>query len=186
MAKPTTTPPPKRNRKGALPKGNQYWKLRKSFASTEKHYSGDDAADQLSADAFAYFDWVRDNPIISVKLVSFQGVSTLEDLPKRRLVSIMGICAFIGITDKTWRKWRNEREDLKEVISTVEAAIFAEQLEGAASETVNPMIVARLIGLKEKTATELTGPNGAPLQMITSGMDPKEAAEAYANTLSQA
>jgi hypothetical protein len=136
--------------------GNQFWKARtkhgrdKIFASAE-----------LLRDAcIEYFEWVEANPLYEAKLTSYQGVNKIEAVPKMRAMTIGGICLFLGITQTTWIEWRKQN-DFSEVISWADAIIRDQKFTGAAADLLNPNIIARDLGLADKS--EITGKDGSPL-----------------------
>lgn len=141
----------------AAPKGNQFWKLRSSHGPKPEFTEPSDLWDACEE----YFIWVEDNPLKSAELVKFQGVATMAELPKRRAMTINGLCIFLGIHVDTWHDWRSRREDLSEVISRAEAVIWQWKFEGAAADLLNPNIIARELGLADKK--EHAGPDGRPI-----------------------
>lgn len=151
----------------AAPKGNQFWKARSThgrapiFATPEA----------LNSACLEYFEWVGKNPLWEAKAFAFQGKVTVKELPKMRAMSIGGLCIFLDIERKTWADYR-VREDFIPVCSRVEETIRNQKFEGASAELLNPAIIARDLGLADKT--ELTGKDGGPLtlaQLVTGSME---------------
>lgn len=140
-----------------LPK-NRLWEARSSAGRKPKFAE----PEALWAACVEYFEWVEENPLHEGKLLSFQGVSTFETLPKMRAMTIGAMCVFLNIAESTWHEWRNSRPDLSEVILRVEAIIRAQKFEGAAAELLNPNIIARDLGLADRA--EHTGKDGGPIQ----------------------
>ena len=54
-----------------------------------------------------YFQWIEDNPLYEAKLVSHQGISSLEEVPKMRVATVKGLCLFLGMSDSTFRDYAN-------------------------------------------------------------------------------
>lgn len=108
-----------------------------------------------------YVDWVEANPLMSSELVTYQGVATLAEVPKMRAMTLTGLCIFLDISTETWRTYR-EKEDFLGVTTRVEEIIRTQKFEGAAGGFLNPNIIARDLGLAEKS--ELTGKDGGPIQ----------------------
>jgi len=135
----------------AAPKGNEFWKARSSHGRNKLFAS----PDALWEACNEYFQWCHDNPHMEAKLVSFQGKSVLEDVPKMRALTIGGMCIFLDITHECWLKWRNgerpENKDFVVICGTVEKIIREQKFNGAAAGLLNPVIIARDIGLVEKT-----------------------------------
>lgn len=135
------------------PKGNQFWKARSSHgANPEFRAPGD-----LWSACQEYFQWVEDNPLEEEKGFAFQGTVTKERFSKMRAMTIDGLCIFLDISDRTWRKWRDERKDLIPVITRVESIIRTQKFEGASADLLNPNIIARDLGLTDKHETKVDG-----------------------------
>lgn len=140
----------------SAPVGNQFWKARSShgrapiFASPEI----------LQAACMEYFEWVEANPLWETKAFAYQGVVTQEKLPKMRAMSIGALCIFLDIGRRTWDEYR-KREDFLPVCEAVEETMRAQKFEGASADLLNPAIIARDLGLADKS--EVTGKDGAPL-----------------------
>lgn len=127
------------------PKGNQFWRARSSHGRNPIFATpGDlwDACDQ-------YFQWVEENPLWEAKPFAFQGVVTVENLPKMRAMTVSGLCIFLDIDPETWANYR-KREDFFGVITRAEAVIFQQKFAGAAADLLNANIIARDLGLAEK------------------------------------
>lgn len=143
----------------AAPAGNQFWKARSShgrkpiFASPE----------QLETACEEYFQWVEDNPLWEVKAFPYQGEVTEHSLPKMRAMTIGGLCLFLDISQQCWSEYR-ERDGFGEVTTRVEQTIRAQKFAGASADLLNANIIARDLGLADKS--ELTGKDGAPLQAV--------------------
>lgn len=146
----------------AAPKGNQFWKAR------TKH-----GRDRLFADAEAlkeacceYFQWVEDNPLWEYKVAQFQGAPVSMEVPKMRAMTITGLCLFLDIDENTWRDWRT-KEDFSRVTSWADKVIYDQKFLGAAADLLNANIIARDLGLKDASKSEISGPDGAPVQSET-------------------
>lgn len=133
-------------RNGHFAPGNRFWELGSSAGPKPKF----ETPEALWTACTEYFEWVQTNPLIEAKLVSFQGVSTLEPVPKMRAMTLNALCVFLGIRRATWGDWRSKREDLADVIERVEGIIFAQKFEGAAADMLNASIIARELGLADK------------------------------------
>jgi len=130
-----------------------------------------------------YFEWVDANPLYEDKLVTFQGTATHESVSRMRAMTLGGLCLFLNITMTAWHDWRVRRKDLSSIITQVEQIIRDQKFTGAAADLLNPNIIARDLGLADKS--EVTGKDGGPVELITSKMTPKEAAAAYLNSLNE-
>lgn len=144
----------------AAPKGNQFWKMRskhgrdKLFASPELLWEA----------CCEYFEWVAANPLWEAKAFAFQGVVTVEHLPKMRAMTIDGLTLFLDIDVKTWRAWR-EDNDFSPIVARADRVIREQKFAGAAADLLNPNIIARDLGLVDRGANELTGAKGGPIQV---------------------
>ena len=168
-----------RDEKGAFALGNDIWTTRMRAGRFPK-FENDE---QLRAACLEYFQWNADNPLYEAKLTSFQGVNTIEHLPKIRAMTISALCLHIGITLRQWTEWRKSRADLLPIITQAEEIIRTQKFEGAAADLLNANIIARDLGLADKA--ELSGPDGGPIKTETS-MNDKELARQVAFLLAKA
>lgn len=141
--------------------GNRFWEARSSHGAKPKF----EKAEDLWSACCEYFEWVEENPLYETKGFAFQGVVTKETFPKMRAMTIAGLCMFLDIGHDTWIDWRKSRPDLSEVIMRAEAVIFQQKFAGAAADLLNANIIARDLGLAERS--ELTGKGGGPIQTET-------------------
>lgn len=143
--------------------GNTLWK--KSIENRKKlgKFPGPHAVLELVCE---YFEWVEDNPLQESKLVTYEGLSNLEQIPKMRAPSMPGLCAFLGIHRDTWGSWRrgDDRVELKDVVEWAEQIMYDRKYSGAAAGLLNPMMIARDLGLSEKQ--ELTSPDGSMTPVV--------------------
>lgn len=135
----------------AAPKGNKFWECRSSHGPNPKF----DNPDDLWAACVEYFQWVEDHPLQEGKLVQSEGKPVLESLPKMRAMTITGLCLFLGVSRGTWNHWRENRDDLSEIISIIDDAISTQKFEGASAGLLNANIIARDLGLSEKTEAKV-------------------------------
>lgn len=140
------------------PTGNKFWKLR------TKH--GPDAliADPqtLREACEEYFEWVENNPLVEEKVGFYEGNPARADCAKMRAMTIDGLSIFLGIVPRTWRKWRDEREDLIPVIEWAETVMKNQKFCGAASGLLNHHIIARDLGLHDIRAIQNLDADGEP------------------------
>ncbi len=69
-------------------------------------------------------------------------------------MTLAGLCLHIGITDETWRNYR-DRKDFFGVCERVDAMVYTQKFEGAAASLFNANIIARDLGLKDKQEYEV-------------------------------
>lgn len=138
----------------AAPKGNRFWEARSSHGRKPKFSDPEVLWDAC----LEYFKWVEDNPLIEVKPFAFQGVVTLEEIPKMRAMTIGALCMFLDIERITWADYRS-KEGFSAVCSQAEEAIYQQKFTGASAEMLNPSIIARDLGLADKK--DLTSSDGS-------------------------
>lgn len=138
--------------------GNRAWEARSSHGPKPKF----ETPEQLWAACCEYFEWVEANPLWEDGLVTFQGHATHEPVAKMHAMTIIGLCLFLDINRDTWFEWRKSRADLSDVITRAEAVIYHQKFSGAAAGLLNPNIIARDLGLADKS--ELTGKDGGPIE----------------------
>jgi len=131
------------------PKGNQFWRARTKHGRDKIFQT----SDQLWQCCVEYFDWIEDNPLQSAKAFSSDGVSWNHDVPVMRAMTIQGLCIFLDITIETWSQYR-KKKDYSDVIKKAEAIIYNQKFTGAAGGLLNPNIIARDLGLADKTETK--------------------------------
>ena len=135
----------------AAPTGNQFWKAR-SRHGRDRIFSSADALWEACCD---YFEWVDSNPLYETKAFSYQGCVTQEEVPKMRAMTLNGLCIFLDIDDSTWRDWRDVK-DFSSVVSKVDKIIYEQKFTGAAADLLNPNIIARDLGLTDKSQVDNT------------------------------
>jgi len=77
----------------AAPKGNQFWKAR-ATSGRDKIFKTPGA---LWVAACEFFQWAEDNPLKESRLVSFQGVSVIEEVPLMRAMTMDALTLFLGV-----------------------------------------------------------------------------------------
>lgn len=142
----------------AAPVGNQFWKAR------SKH--GRDAIfsdpETMWSACQEYFEWVEANPLLEAKPFAYQGDVTIAEVSKMRAMTIGGLCIFLDISQMTWGEYR-KNQDFSYVVTKVEEIIRQQKFTGAAADLLNPNIIARDLGLADKS--ELSGPNGGAIEV---------------------
>jgi len=141
----------------AAPKGNQFWKLRskhgrdKIFATPEL---------MLEA-AYEYFEWCEKNPLIEI---DYRGSAppVKVELPKMRAFTMEGLAMYLDVNTVYFNQFEeninNKKDqlskDFSKVITHVKEIIRKQKFEGAASGFLNANIIARDLGLREKSETD--------------------------------
>lgn len=129
----------------SAPIGNKYWHFREKHGRDYKY-----TPEGLWEEAVGYFEWVEDNPLFEQKGFAFQGIVTKENFSKMRAMTITGFCTFADITLKTFENYK-ENKDFLHIVTRIENIIRTQKFEGAAAELLNPNIIARDLGLADKT-----------------------------------
>lgn len=161
----------------AAPAGNQFWRARSSHGRKPIFASADD----LWTACEEYFEWVDENPLYEDKIISFQGVATHVPTAKMRAMTIAGLCLFLDISQQAWSEYKS-RDGFGEVTKQVDDTIRTQKFAGAAADLLNANIIARDLGLSDKT--ELTGANGGPI--TTQELSDTESARRVAFLLAKA
>lgn len=107
-----------------------------------------------------YFEWVHDNPLVMAKPFSGEGRSWNHGVPMMRAMTQKGLYNFLGIGQHTWSDYKLKHgPDYAAVVERVESVIYQQKFEGAAAGLLNPLIIARELGLSDKQ--EHTSPDGS-------------------------
>ena len=135
------------------PRNNEFWKLR-SKHGRDKIF---ETPEILKEAAYEYFKWCEDNPLYEI---DFRGSKIQEvKLPKMRPFTIEGLTIFLGVNTVYFSHFEKDligkedelSKDFSQVITHVRDIIRKQKFEGAASGFLNPNIIARDLGLSEKT-----------------------------------
>ena len=145
------------------PKGNNFWELR-SKHGRDKLF---DTPELLWEAACEYFQWCQDNPLIEVEQARgnsyYVDHSTEEkvfapnliELPKMRPFTLHGLCSYIDCSTSYFRVFKStikeETKDFLTVIEKIEETIYNQKFSGAAAGFLNANIIARDLGLRDKT-----------------------------------
>jgi len=136
----------------AAPAGNQFWKARSTHGRNPIFKSPQELLEACEE----YFQWVEDNPLYEEKAFSYQGEIVKTDIYKMRAMTIGGLCLFLDVCENTWTNYKND-DDFLSVCMQVERAIKNQKFSGAAADLLNASIIARDLGLKDKTEQEVSG-----------------------------
>ena len=126
------------------PKGNRFWEARSTHGRKPIFKNPEEFLEA----ATQYFEWNEDNPLKESKLVSHQGISTVEELPLMRAMTIEGLCLFMDIDYQTLLNYE-KKKDFFAVVSNVRNIIKQQKFEGASAGLLNSNIIARDLGLKD-------------------------------------
>ncbi|MCK5133211.1 MAG: DNA-packaging protein [Candidatus Sabulitectum sp.] len=152
--------PPEEEKKTDKRIGNRFWEARSSHGRKPIFLN----ADKLWEACLEYFKWVDDNPLHESKPFAYQGTVVLKEVPKMRAMTIGGLCLFLDISEDTWANYR-KREGFLGVTADIERAIKNQKFTGAAADLLNANIIARDLGLVDKTDTTISNPEGRTFNM---------------------
>ena len=135
----------------APPKGNRFWELR-SKHGRDKIFSSPDVMWEAACE---YFQWCEDNPLVEI---DYRGKDATEvRLPKMRAFTLQGLCIFLECDTTYFRQFkiqdRINKDDFIPIITRIEEIIYNQKFTGAAAGFLNPNIIARDLGLSDKTET---------------------------------
>lgn len=138
------------------PKGNKFWEKRSSHGRNPIFETEDD----LWCAACEYFEWVEKNPLWEEKSYMYQGKPVRDTIAKMRAMTLDGLQVYLDISHTTWQNYR-AKEDFVAVTTRIEKIMREQKFTGAAAELLNPNIIARDLGLADKS--ELSGKDGGPI-----------------------
>lgn len=112
---------------------------------------------------YEYFKWCEDNPLMEVDYRGSQ--LTKIELPKMRAYTIQGLTCFLdvntlyfnGFEDDLKGKKDEISKDFNKVITHVKEIIYNQKFIGAAAGFLNPNIIARDLGLSDKSDVKHSG-----------------------------
>ena len=131
------------------PAGNKFWELR-SKHGREKLFATPDLLWQAALD---YFEWCCDNPIEAEDNKGTKNVNIVKFL---RPLTLKGFCIYCDASEHWFMEFekaqvKEGREDFLSIIRKIRDIIYTQKLEGAIIGLYNANIVARELGLQEKT-----------------------------------
>jgi len=143
-------PPSKGKRPKALPGdrrlGNRFWEARSRHGRLPIFKT----PQMLEEACLDYFKWVEDNPLWEDTVMSYQGEVKHVPVAHMRAMTIDGLCIFLDIIRSTWDTFR-VRQGFSDIVTRTEATIRSQKFAGAAADLLNANIIARDLGLAEKS-----------------------------------
>jgi len=138
---------------GKFVSGNRWWLARATSGPNPKFKT----SGELLGACLEYLAYVQDNPLLEEKVFHTNGLITKATVTKMRAMTLDGLCLFLDISFQTWDSWRTSRPDLSDVITRIERTIRDQKFSGAAADLLNPLIIARDLGLRDKQDVDHTG-----------------------------
>ena len=134
--------------------GNQYWRVRVNNGRKRDY-----TPEELAEGANEYFEFIEQNPF---REQDFRGKDAYEvKINRMRPMTIEGLCNALEITTHTFFNYE-KLPDYFHVTKRIRQIIEAQQFEGAAAGFLNANIIARKLGLGDKS--ELTHNLGATFE----------------------
>lgn len=138
------------------PIGNQFWKLR-SKHGRDKLF----ATPELLWDAACeYFQWCDENPWYKT---DFKGKDADEvQIPTSRPYTVTGLCLYLDCNSLYFRDFEKglagkedqQSKDFSQIVTRIKETIETQQFEGAIVGAYNANIIARKLGLSDKSEVE--------------------------------
>lgn len=142
------------------PRGNQFWKLRSTHGRNKLF----ETPELLWAAACEYFEWCVKHPLKEQKVFHSNGHIEKAEVNKKRPFTLTALCFYLNANEAYFRQFKsglsNSDKDFSTVIADIEAIIYNQKFEGAATGFFNANIIARDLGLKDKS--EVSGEINLP------------------------
>lgn len=130
----------------AAPTGNQFWKLR-SKHGRDKIFS---SPKMLEEEVNKYFESTKKR---IRQIHEVHGKDAVNCWIEREVpLTKQGLYLFLDIDRETWENYKKDK-DFIGIIARTEAIIYQDKFEGASVGQFNQSIIARDLGLTEKTET---------------------------------
>jgi len=149
----------------AAPKGNQFWKVRAKHGR-DKLFG---TPELLLESAQEYFQWCDDNPLKEQKVFHAQGQITKTEIDKLRAYTLNGLCLFLDCSENYFRNFNEnnkDSDDFMAVIKRIDKTIYEQKFSGAAADLLNANIIARDLGLADKSDLTSNGESVAPKETV--------------------
>ena len=143
----------------SAPRNNQFWKNR-SKHGRDRLFKTSKA---LWKAAQEYFEWVDKHPWYKNEWKD----GKMRKIPTARPYTVSGLSIYLNTSESYWREFRkneNLPEDFLSIIANIENIIRTQKFEGAATGAFNSNIIARDLGMVDKTALTDAEGNSIPLQ----------------------
>ncbi len=125
---------------------NQHWQLVRSGGQIINN-----TPESLWERAEQYFQWCDDNPIkTKTPITSGKAAGTMATKEHARLYTIKAFCLHANISEKYLMdisKSHSEESDYYKVVMKILMVIYTQNLEGAAADIYNPIIVSKVLAL---------------------------------------
>lgn len=129
------------------PKGNEFWKLR-SKHGRDKLFSSPEVLWEAACD---YFKHIEDNPI---EIEDNKGTKNVNKIKLRRPFTWEGLELYLDISSLRNYKTDEAYKDFLQVITRIEKVIYSQKYEGAVIGIFKENIIARDLGLADKSESK--------------------------------
>lgn len=134
-------------------KGNQFWKLRSKHGADAIFES----PEIMQEACMEYFEETSKRKWFKAEAIKGgKEVGKTINVPTETPFSISGLCLFLGVNTRYFEQFEKSEtyknnKDYSTIITRVKDIIETHQLEGAIVGAFNPNIIARKLGLTDKT-----------------------------------
>lgn len=136
----------------------ELYKMRNPLGRPRKY-----TPEELWETACKYFEWCDDHPWTKYEAIkSGADAGKLIEMPLKIPYTLEGLCFFCGVAETFLRANRNDG-DFSSVIEEIYKIIETQQFTGASVGAFNSNIIARKLGLVEKT--NISTPEGEELRV---------------------
>lgn len=132
----------------AAPKGNEFWKLAKTWGK-DKSYT----PEALWSKAIEYFAWVASSPLKEEKVFA---TGKRMQAAKLRAMTIRGFCIFANIATSTFQLYEKDK-GYSAITARIRDIIYTQKFEGAAAGLLESNIIARELGLADRQEMSVSG-----------------------------
>ena len=142
--------------------GNQFWKMR-SKHGRDKIFKTPEMLWDAACEYFEYTDsrkWTKKDWVGK----DASEVSREMDTP----YTLTGLAIFLDVNTGFWSCFKKDNADFSEVITRIENIIYTQKFEGASVGVFNANIIARDLGLNDKTDITTNGKDINHTQVIVS------------------
>jgi len=135
------------------PEGNKFWKLRSKHGRNKLF----ETPELMWEAACEYFEWITENPLYAV---DYKGKDAERvELPHIKPFTIHGLCLYLDCNVQYFNDFYNAikdkddelSKDFSSVITRIKESIYDQKFAGASCGFYNANIIARDLGLTDKT-----------------------------------
>lgn len=135
----------------AAPEGNQYWQFAKHTSNAI--YTPETLWDK----AKEYFEWCLASPWFKKEAIKGgDAAGTIIEIPTAKPFTLKGFSLFAGISFQTFENY-SKKEGYVDITTRIREICYTQKFEGAAVGAFNANIIARDLGLSEKSEIQVEG-----------------------------